>query len=332
MKNTKKFIAAASLSALLIGGGYTALNTEGVPQVSASVKASDAITIPEDTIERNGLFYDGESKTIFNIAKEVLVQFKDGKIYDGDGKELSRTQYDNIREGKALSMVSAGENPLIDEAYIAGINPVGKTNREISDALHENHEWLSLRYEAKKFGIDIKNLTADEIKAEVDKTRLDYIQNHFQEGIKKLKKAYELDPEVYQNVGIDLTDKTDEEIKDLISTIFDNASVKIPLSEGRALSLWTNAFEIIDRLFLDHQLHRWNQILAEAEELGVETSGLSTQTIIGLNHSMKTAIEQGMDIEGKTSQEIYDMVQEAALKQRMKETGKKEEELLEERP
>ncbi|WP_214481124.1 hypothetical protein [Bacillus sp. SM2101] len=331
MQNTKKFIAAASLSALLIGGGYTAFNAEGVPQASASVKANETFTVPLEVIKQEALYYDPESKVLFNIVGDVLVQFEDGKMYNGDGGELSQSQYEEIL--KDYQGIAGVGLPLtqIDDAYLAGINPIGKTYDEIAEELQEVYERKSLKLEATKIGIDVKNLTEDELKAEVDNKRLDYIEKHFLDAIKKLKKAYQLDPEAYQNAGIDLTDKTDEEISELISSILKNSYEEIPIEEGENFLLPNTSYGIVQQ-FIDWEVNRWSGILSEAAELGVDTTGLSTNSIISLNYSMKKAIERDMDIEGKTSQEIHEIVQDVLQKEYMEETGKTKEELIEERP
>ncbi|NDI34950.1 hypothetical protein [Chengkuizengella sediminis] len=334
----KKIVAVTALSALIVGGAFSYANTSNntiqPPEAGMTVQEQvKKVNVPLDTYKEYGLVFDVDNKVIHDIGGNIIIQFKDGLIYDANGDELSFNQYSDIRKqyqgGLTLNVTDSDIGILKIDAYLAGVDPEGKTDSEIIEEVRAVEQMNLIKYDAEIMGIDISDLTDEEIKVKVDQEREVFIQNSIKEGIEQLKLSYQLDPEVYQSVGIDLTDLSDEDIKTMVYEIYENPSISIPLSETGSLSVWKAEFEIIKQFF-DYRWTGWEKTLSRAKELGVDTFGHSIGKIGTISNNMETAKELGLDIEGKTSDEVFDMVQDYYKKKHMEETGKTEGELYNE--
>ncbi|MDP5275965.1 hypothetical protein [Chengkuizengella axinellae] len=338
----KKIVAATALSALIIGGAFSYANTSNEPIQPPEVgvigqEQVKKVDVPLDTFKQYGLTFDLDRKVIHDIAGNIIIQFKDGKTYDVNGEIVTYHEFREIlKEYEGMGVHSTDPNASILEldALMAGVNPEGKTNKEIAEEIKVkvSNQMGILKGEAELMGIDISDLTNEEIIAKVDQEREVFLQSSIEEGIEQLKLAYQLDSKVYQDAGIDLTDKTDEEIKTMAYEVYENPSIDLPVNEnGTYAVIETPAAQILN-LFLDLSLIEWDKTLSEAKELGVDTFGHHIGNIRTLNWSMEQAIEMGMDTAGKTSNEINDMVQEYYKEKHMEETGQTEEEFYADRP
>ncbi|NBI29263.1 hypothetical protein [Chengkuizengella marina] len=335
----KKIVAATALSALIIGGAFSYANTSNEPIQPPEVgvigqEQVKKVDVPLDTFKQYGITFDLDRKVIHDIAGNIIIQFKDGESYDVNGDMVTYDEFrEIIKQYKGMGVHSTDPNASILEvdALMAGVNPEGKTNKEILEEIRPMHELTQLKYEAETMGMDISDLSDEEVKAKVDQEREVFIQNSIEESIEQLKLAYQLDAKAYQEAGIDLTDKTDEEIKTMVYEMYENPSIRIPAQDGWFANVDKVSTQILN-MFFDLILIEGDKTLSKAKELGVDTKGHDIGSISTINYSMEKAIEMGMDIEGKTSDEVTDMVQEELRKKHMEETGQTEEEYYADRP
>ncbi|MGM7681367.1 hypothetical protein ACSVDA_04355 [Cytobacillus sp. Hm23] len=219
MKNTKKFIATASLSALLLGGGLTALNTD----VFAAYEKSNSKLV--EVLSHESIT---KAKNITEIDNIQYEDFKFGEFYGGFS-----IHYNENGTTKVTSFT--GESILVDNEVFNKYS-----NEEILEQLFETEnsdvtaEVIQelKRKEASIIRIDPWAMLYNEIESKkIDTEGKTFGQLYDESDLKKFEA-----PEKFLSYanfyGIEVEGKTTEEIKDEVLNI--NASLKL-MEESRDL-------------------------------------------------------------------------------------------------
>ncbi|WP_214482775.1 hypothetical protein [Bacillus sp. SM2101] len=202
MKNTKKYIVAASLSALLLGGGVTALNSDvfasNYNTKQTSIEVSQDSIVKAKTYEdfRNiqyedfnfGEFYggfsidyneDGTTKLTSFTGEYIVVDNGVFEIYSSEEilnqlfeNEHTDVSAEGVQELKKKEASIIRMDPwvmLYNEIESKDIDTEGKTFGQLYDESDLKKLVTPINYVSKAmyYGLEVDNKTMDEIKAEV---------------------------------------------------------------------------------------------------------------------------------------------------------------------
>ncbi|MFS1518677.1 hypothetical protein V1503_19765 [Bacillus sp. SCS-151] len=203
MKNTKKFIATASLSALLLGGGLTAINSDVFAAYEKSnsklveVLSQDSVTKAKTLTDFDNIQYkdfkfgeffggfsihyneNGTTKVTSSVGETVLVDNEVFDIYsteeileqlfENEHTDVSAEGVQELKRKEASIIRMDPWTMLYNEIESKNIDTEGKTFGQLYDESDLKKLATPVNYlsKAKYYGLEVEDKTMDEIKAEV---------------------------------------------------------------------------------------------------------------------------------------------------------------------
>ncbi|NDI34951.1 anti-sigma factor [Chengkuizengella sediminis] len=279
----KKWVVAASF--IVIAASMLA-----IPQINSGAKAF--FSYVQENIFNYTLEYDTESKVIRDVAGNLIVYFEAGQIYDAKDNPISVEEYKRIIASYGGMNIPYNEDDftLYDDALIRGIDIKGKSEAEIRKAVEEDRMVSLINFEAESIGMELEGETESELRKDFSEKLERTVNEAIENGIQNLKKAYQLDPEIYHNIGIDLTNKTDEEIKIEMYEFLVNGSIDIPYYNKDDLKTnikVTTPARSVAVQFFGNDVLQADRILTESKELGLDIDGMIISEISDLVNQTK---------------------------------------------
>ncbi|NBI29262.1 anti-sigma factor family protein [Chengkuizengella marina] len=279
----KKWVMVASFIVI-------ATSVLAIPQINSGAKGFFSY-IQENLLDYT-LEYDMESKVIRDVAGNLVVYFKEDQIYDAYDNPITVEEYKQIIASYSGIDIPYNENDftLYDDALIRGIDINGKSEAEICKAVEKDKMISLIKFEAERIGMEIEGETESELRNDFSVKLEGAVSETIQNGIKNLKEAYQLDPEIYQNIGLDLTNKTDEQIKIEMYELLMNGSIDIPYFNQDDLEDQMNVTtpaQKVAAMFFGYDVLHADNMLTEAKELGLDINGLIISEISDLVYQTK---------------------------------------------
>ncbi|MDP5275966.1 anti-sigma factor family protein [Chengkuizengella axinellae] len=279
----KKWVMAASFIVIVT-------SMLAIPQINSAAKGFFSY-IQENLLDYT-LEYDTESKVIRDVAGNLVVYFEEDQIYDAYDNPITVEEYKQIIASYGGIDIPYNENDftLYDDALIRGINIKGKSEEEIRKAVEKDKMISLIKFEAESIGMDIEGEAESELRDDFSEKLEGAVSEAIQNGIKNLKEAYQLDPGIYQNIGLDLTNKTDEQIKIEMYELLMNGSIDIPYFNQDDLEdqmKVTTPAQNVAAMFFGYDVLHADHMLTEAKELGLDINGLIISEISDLVYQTK---------------------------------------------
>ncbi|WP_214481126.1 zf-HC2 domain-containing protein [Bacillus sp. SM2101] len=279
-----KWAVAASFLVILTGLLF-------IPQVNFAAK--ELVSKIQWGFSNSPLEYNVTRKELRDVGGNLIVYFENGKIYDKYNNTLSKDEYRQmIASYDGLNVADSSEFSIYDDAILRGIDIEGKSEEEVQRALDEDYRISMVEFDAEQIGIDINGKTELQLRNEYGEKVQDYLKETIQNSITALKGAYQIDPASFQNNSIDLTDKSDEEIKAEVYRLLADDYLKIPHVSSdqnendqqetlEYTKVKTMHSQVLEQFFPPWVVELDNAV-KKAKELNIDTEGLVGTEIINL--------------------------------------------------